>query len=103
MPNGWTRHGHAIPGVVQDPDYRLTVARCGGPRICSDCALDAAAALDSAMPEYLAARLDRMGRIRKLVDEGKDVPADDVEFLLKMVDRLGAFLIASSRPDVRPR
>lgn len=41
--NGWTRHGHAIRGVVQS-DPRPAVARCGGPGLCSGCSIDAAGA-----------------------------------------------------------
>lgn len=48
----WTRHGHAIPGVtVAGSDSPARVARCGGPSICTQCAIDAATE---------QARLDRM-------------------------------------------
>jgi hypothetical protein len=38
----WTRHGHAVDGVTVEGPGRPPVARCGGPAICSQCALDAA-------------------------------------------------------------
>lgn len=43
----WTSHGHAIPGVtvVGDRPGRPPVARCGGPRLCAQCALEAGAFL----------------------------------------------------------
>lgn len=37
----WTTHGHDIVGVTVAGAGRPPVARCGGPRICKDCALDA--------------------------------------------------------------
>jgi hypothetical protein len=38
----WTRHGHSVPGVTVAGSARPNlVARCGGPAICADCALDA--------------------------------------------------------------
>ena len=40
--HGYTNHGHPIPGACgiagQRPKY---VARCGGPRVCGTCSLDA--------------------------------------------------------------
>lgn len=36
----WTKHGHAIAGITVDGPGRPLVARCGGPLICKDCALD---------------------------------------------------------------
>lgn len=40
--HGYTNHGHPIPGACgiagQSPKY---VARCGGPRVCGTCSLDA--------------------------------------------------------------
>ena len=41
LARGWTRHGHPIVGQVQ-VFPRPPIARCGGPRICAACALDAA-------------------------------------------------------------
>jgi hypothetical protein len=38
----WTRHGHPIPGITVDGPGRPPVARCGGPAICKDCAVNAA-------------------------------------------------------------
>ena len=40
---GWTRHGHPIEGVLQVLP-QPAVARCGGPRLCTGCAVDAARA-----------------------------------------------------------
>jgi len=38
----WTRHGHQIDDTEVD-EKRPSVARCGGPSICANCALDVAA------------------------------------------------------------
>lgn len=44
----WTRHGHPIPGVTVAGHARPTaVARCGGPALCTQCALDVARATGS--------------------------------------------------------
>jgi len=42
--HGWTAHGHTCCNAWEpvDDDRPLTVARCGGPAICSKCAKDAA-------------------------------------------------------------
>lgn len=41
----WTKHGHQIEGTEALPkEGRPSVARCGGPKICAACALDAAKA-----------------------------------------------------------
>jgi hypothetical protein len=37
----WTRHGHEVAGVTVAGAGRPPVARCGGPTLCSQCALDA--------------------------------------------------------------
>ena len=38
----WTRHGHPVDGVTVAGTTRPNlVARCGGPAICKQCALDA--------------------------------------------------------------
>ncbi len=38
----WTRHGHPVDGVtVAGSAQPALVARCGGPALCSVCALDA--------------------------------------------------------------
>lgn len=40
----WTSHGHPIPGVTvvpADPADRPSLDRCGGPRICRQCAAEA--------------------------------------------------------------
>lgn len=36
----WTKHGHPVVGITVDGPGRPAVARCGGPLICKDCALD---------------------------------------------------------------
>lgn len=41
MNGGWTRHGHAIAGMKQTGKQPALVARCGGPAMCRQCALDA--------------------------------------------------------------
>ena len=38
---GWTSHGHPIPGVSRSEDMRPPIARCGGPRLCAQCAREA--------------------------------------------------------------
>lgn len=38
----YTRHGHHIPGTVLTDKRPVQVARCGGPKICTDCSIDAA-------------------------------------------------------------
>lgn len=41
----WTRHGHQIEGTEALPrDEKPPTARCGGPKICANCALDVARA-----------------------------------------------------------
>lgn len=43
LPSGWTRHGHAVRGVPQQPDRRPEgTARCGGPGLCGDCSRESA-------------------------------------------------------------
>lgn len=42
--SGYTRHGHPIVGLPQDPRRQPPVARCGGPSLCAGCTQDAAAA-----------------------------------------------------------
>lgn len=44
MSGPWTSHGHVIPGVTKvDADgKRPPIARCGGPRLCPQCAREAA-------------------------------------------------------------
>lgn len=43
IPIKWTLHGHEIPGVIYGPnDLHPPKARCGGPMICPNCALDVA-------------------------------------------------------------
>lgn len=43
FPGGpWTRHGHAVAGVTVEGTGRPAVARCGGPKTCKECAIDAA-------------------------------------------------------------
>ncbi len=37
----WTRHGHEVAGVTVVGAGRPPVARCGGPTLCAQCALDA--------------------------------------------------------------
>lgn len=37
----WTRHGHVIDGVTVAGSGRPPVVRCGGPRLCQVCQLDA--------------------------------------------------------------
>jgi hypothetical protein len=37
----YTRHGHQIKGTPVDPDTPKRVYRCGGPRLCDQCAKDA--------------------------------------------------------------
>lgn len=37
----WTRHGHPVEGVTVYGRNRPAVARCGGPAICKQCAVDA--------------------------------------------------------------
>lgn len=36
----YTRHGHHIPGTVKDYPLPEQVARCGGPKMCSVCAVE---------------------------------------------------------------
>ena len=43
LASGWTRHGHAIEGMVQIASLRPPIARCGGPGLCPACSLDAGA------------------------------------------------------------
>lgn len=38
----YTSHGHQVPGTRIDLPKPKSVARCGGPRVCMDCAKDAA-------------------------------------------------------------
>lgn len=38
----YTSHGHQVPGTRIDLPKPKSVARCGGPRVCLDCAKDAA-------------------------------------------------------------
>lgn len=38
---GWTSHGHRIPGTTTTGTRPSTVARCGGPSICPQCAAEA--------------------------------------------------------------
>lgn len=38
---GWTTHGHPIPGAARSEDMRPPIARCGGPRLCMQCAREA--------------------------------------------------------------
>lgn len=38
----WTSHGHPIPGVTVAGGRPGRVARCGGPKICTQCAKEAA-------------------------------------------------------------
>lgn len=57
---------------------------------------------ETGMPSYLAARLERLAHIRQLVNEGRDVPPEDANFLLGMVDRLGATVIAQAKRVPRP-
>ena len=37
----WTRHGHTIPGITIEGPDRPPIARCGGTRLCPECAYDA--------------------------------------------------------------
>lgn len=41
----YTSHGHQIPGTMVDEERPKSVARCGGPRLCSICSREAASAL----------------------------------------------------------
>lgn len=38
----YTSHGHQVPGTRIDLPKPKSVTRCGGPRVCLDCAKDAA-------------------------------------------------------------
>lgn len=44
----WTRHGHRIEGLPDDGGKRPARARCGGPDMCRQCALDVQAARTAA-------------------------------------------------------
>jgi hypothetical protein len=46
----YTRHGHAFGIINVDEPRPRTVARCGGPAICSPCAIDAARGRDGLPP-----------------------------------------------------
>lgn len=50
----WTGHGHAIEGITVEGSGRPPVARCGGPAICSKCAVDAERIRREASPELTA-------------------------------------------------
>lgn len=39
----YTRHGHQIAGTPADGKQPEQIARCGGPGLCRDCSLEAAA------------------------------------------------------------
>lgn len=41
----YTRHGHQIKGTTAGEGIRPPIARCGGPGLCSECAIDASAAI----------------------------------------------------------
>lgn len=71
----WTRHGHAIAGVTVDGSARPPVARCGGPVLCAQCALDAeqirsAAAHDADVCSH--GRPDHIALIHQLRDARAD-------------------------------
>lgn len=50
----YTQHGHHIPGtVLEDRPQGLMTARCGGVKICKDCAIDATKALTPEVREIV--------------------------------------------------
>lgn len=38
----YTSHGHQIPGTPVEGDDKPSVARCGGPKVCKQCGVEAA-------------------------------------------------------------
>lgn len=41
----YTRHGHQIPNTKVEGERPQHVARCGGPRLCSQCSIEALKAI----------------------------------------------------------
>lgn len=67
----FTRHGHHIPGTIRDK-YEPPRARCGGPSVCSDCALDVSSKLTIEAERPIRTQLqeltDTQGTIFKVYD-----------------------------------
>lgn len=67
----YTRHGHQINGTTIEGD-RPPVARCGGPGMCGDCAIDASAAI--ARGETTAAEVAAESSVTELVNSLRENP-----------------------------
>ena len=63
---GWTSHGHPIPGVSRSEDMRPPIARCGGPRLCVQCAREAVRLPGTAETEQTT--LEGQDKLRRLED-----------------------------------
>lgn len=75
----WTRHGHQITGTPVEIPRPETVARCGGPRMCRECAIDSAQAngvsntdgIDLQLEEGFRPEHPALGNVGDLVLERK--------------------------------
>ena len=43
----YTTHGHHIWGTIMDKERPTSIVRCGGPKICTVCAKEFAAAIEA--------------------------------------------------------
>lgn len=103
----YTGHGHHIPGSVDSGTPPKQVARCGGPKLCTQCAKDASKALhpagkqhplfhgydhpqvhafmkhfdDDNLPPYLARMVSPICDAARFVDWEMDDGTDKIEIL----------------------
>ena len=98
----YTGHGHYIPGTIRKGIQPKQVSRCGGPRICSACALDAERAIqlqrlqEGKLPAMDAAEIEHRFGFHKATVEGENatLPAHrEVRILFReLAERLAKIL-----------
>lgn len=86
----YTSHGHHIPGTISDTtkDSPPAVIRCGGPNICSICAVEAMQALTNNTKTDI--NIEFKNYVRKpFVVEAVEITADNIRELSPLIGEYG--------------